>query len=303
MSRITVLRSEQESQRVEDKDIECGDIAGVSIQSNNPHFKEEISILPKIQSLGINLNYYINTGDPREYNLPKDLEKMEVGVDSAMGQIYASKSLKDFTFCGLDKFGTLATLAYGIRTFHRIEDGYLGLHSSAIRSPNGEGYLLVGGCRTGKTRLAHEWIKSHPKWELLEDDWTEIDLDRELLWPISPVTNVSQNGGGGFVSFGKSFFPRSKEYFMNHTSLNGIIIIGSDSIQDILGNVPFIDNDSIIDCPRTARDEISERVKLVEASFNYIQQAYPTLHIPSTAGEAKIVKHIEDIDTFINPEK
>jgi hypothetical protein len=298
-----VLRQEQESQGVESEDIRCGDIAGVAIHSNNPKFKEEISVLPRIQPLGVNLNYYINTKDPRKYNLPKDFQKMEIGVNSAMGQIYASRNLRDYTFCGLDKFGTLATLAYGIRTFHRVEDGYLGLHSSAISSPDGSGYLLVGGCRTGKTRLAKEWIKRHPKWELLEDDWTEIDLDKEVVWPITPVTNVSQTPGEGFVSFGKTFFPRSQEHFMNHTSLNGVIIIGSDSIQNILGNVPFIDSDSIVDCPKTTRDEISERVELIESSFKYLQQTYPTLHIPSTAGETEIRKHMEDINTFINSNK
>lgn len=300
MSRITVLNQEQESEKVEPQDFQCGDIAGVSIRSNNPEFRREISILPRIQPLGINLKYYINSGDPREYDLPRDFEKMEVGIDSAMGQIYASKDLREYTFCGLDKFGTLATLAYGIRAFHRIENGYLGLHSSAIRSPEGAGYLLVGGCKTGKTRLASEWIRKHPTWELLEDDWTEIDLDKDILWPISPVTNFSGSDTDGFVSFGKTFYPRAQEHFVNHTPLDGVIIIGSDSIEDILGNVPFINDESVMNCPRTARDEIYERIELIRTGFKYLQNTKPTLRIPSTAGESQITKHMQDIDNFLN---
>lgn len=172
-----------------------------------------------------------------------------------LGEIYTSYDLKSFAFAGAGLFGIASSLAYGVRSFCGIEDGYIGLHSSCIYDRvRSQAFILVGDGTLGKSTISSMLEIDYPeRFVMVSDDWSEFDLERGILRPVSTMySNKLEDETSSnyrFTSFGKNFYRRTIDT-PHEMQLGGIIEVlpggyGLDTdvqtfIQISMGHIPFI---------------------------------------------------------------
>ncbi len=301
MSRISISTQEGFTNKSEIELSSVGSVAGVEIITNNIELKKQIQILPPDGDLGLKLSYITGSIDPLLLGLPESLEPMQVGHNANMGHLYVHENLKDFSFMGLEKLGTLNTIAYSIRTFAQIENAKLGMHSSIVVSPEGRGVLFIGASRSGKTRLALEWVKTHTDWQILEDDWSEISLNNGRIKPISPIKNVAEAQPNSFRSFDKNFVPKKAFELQRTVFLDSVVVIGADELSAIMSSLPFVDNNSITsDCRTEVRAEINRRLQMIRMGYSYLLTNYRRMHIADTVDVSDLSNHMEQLSKFFS---
>lgn len=167
------------------------------------------------------------------------------------GEIYSDVNLADFYFQGPEKFGTLISMAYGIRALKTIDVGKLGLHSSLIvDNENGAGTLIVARNRNGKSFIGQAVENTDKRFWLASDDWNEVDLSTTTVRPVSSVFAPSEVDGvyvPRFDSFGKRFYTRQPKDDQIIRPLRRIIELEScpedrdteKFILKSLGHIPF----------------------------------------------------------------
>lgn len=144
-----------------------------------------------------------------------ELPLIEMSLDYP-GDIYMSFDMKSFYFKGVEKFGTLISMLYGIHSFFSIDKGILGIHSALLYDNEKQlSHLIVGGNRTGKSAVGRTVENISGKFDLIADDWSEIDLLSQSfeLTPVSTTFSpdaISENYKYAFTSFGKSFYFKNK---------------------------------------------------------------------------------------------
>lgn len=300
MSRIAVSTQEGITNEPEIELVTVGHVAGVEVATNNSELANQIRKLPYDKTIGVNLSYVTGSIDPSLLGFPARLESMQRGKKGNMGQLYVHENLREFAFMGLEKFGTLSTLAYSIRTFSQIEKAKLGIHSSVMVSPKGRGVLLIGASRVGKTRIASEWIRTNRGWQLLEDDWSEVSLDSGKIKPVTPINNLVEKHPDSFTSFGKHFLPKKSFELQRTAYLDSIVIIGSDKLSTIMSSLPFVDNNSITsDCRADVKAEINRRLHMIRDAYSFLLTNYRRIHIEETVEISDLSGHMEYLSKFL----
>lgn len=192
-------------------------LAGMSIRTDSQELYDQTelalahdsSVCPGVQAKAI-LNYVTGPSFPFNDAQGQNLRRIEKDYP---GDIYSDHGLATFSFHGIDKFGTLASIAYGIRSWCMIPVGRLGLHSALLHDrEDGSGVLIVGKNRVGKSSIGRVIETECARFDLLSDDWSEVKLDNGIAEPISPVFSVNNPGDDyslAFESFGKSFYTKN----------------------------------------------------------------------------------------------
>ncbi len=122
-----------------------------------------------------------------------------------------------------DRFTSMESLVLGIRSFDNLRKGKLGMHAALIEK-DGQGYILIGKPKTGKTTISMSLAAQGFK--LISDDWVEVEKsDREFMASgTNPSVSLDQQTlsmlqsqyeqyhdveSMGFSSYGKQIMPIS----------------------------------------------------------------------------------------------
>lgn len=287
----------------------AANIAGVDIYTDCLEISNILSLMGAPEAEGVlSLTYLTQAGF--ESLGVRELHPMD---ESAMGDLYVEDNLRNFAFVGFNKFGTLASLAYGIRSFHNIQHGLLGLHSAALleRATNSV-YLIVGESGAGKSTVASMLAEHHnEKLKLLCDDWVEVYVDNLMVSPISVAASKdiasTSSKKNKFVSFNKTFVPSSS--IERFAPLSGMIEIVADSnlngpdelrIRQMLGHVPFIDM-PVIDSPfkTTAERNIKQRLKWILSDYTKIRSLTRSKRVVNQRGVTQLEELEHNILNFV----
>lgn len=120
-----------------------------------------------------------------------------------------------------DRFTSMESLVLGVRSFDNLREDKLGMHAALIEK-DGQGYILMGKPKTGKTTIALSLAAQGFK--LISDDWVEVEKrDGEFLASgINPSISLDQQTLSllqsqyeqyhdveslGFSSYGKQIMP------------------------------------------------------------------------------------------------
>lgn len=141
-------------------------------------------------------------------------------------------------------------MAYGIRAWSMISAGKLGLHSALLQDHEDEsGVLLVSRNRVGKSSIGRAIEAECPRFTLLADDWSEVDLSSGAVAPVSCAFSVANPGvdyRSVFESFGKPFYVKG-EAVPENVVLRRIIELHDTQqltrdmfLLQSLGHIPFL---------------------------------------------------------------
>ena len=166
--------------------------------------------IPNIHNSGINFFYLTKKQLPFINSHGQSLQQLSRNYP---GDIYMSPDMSNFYFYGINKFGTLISMIYGIHAINQIKNGILGIHSALVYDQlNNQSHLLVGKSRIGKSSIGQLLEEHDPRFIMLSDDWNCVDISRNVVIPFSVVfspQNPSPNYVTAFQSFGKSFYWKS----------------------------------------------------------------------------------------------
>lgn len=137
------------------------------------------------------------------------------------GELAITPDLTTYALSGPVKFGTIISIAYGIRSLLDVYNFKLGLHASLLHDRYSErSHIFVGESGAGKTTTALMLQALRPdRFLLTSDDWIEVDVEAGRVSPISTtigttseVEAMRQHLSPPFYSFGKTFYPLSFDF-------------------------------------------------------------------------------------------
>jgi len=228
------------------------EVNGISVGTNNLDLHSILSAIPNAQNqdpLGIQLTYLTsNKAGIDGVYMPQPMDETHAG------DIYTNYQLNKFVFVGLNKLGTLLAMIYGVRALRQIDRGILGVHSASVYDRElDRTHILIGRSRAGKSSLSFALeADQSSRFELLADDWNEIDLNSGQVNPISAVFSGANPNDDRyrpiFNSFGKQFY--TKPNVPISSRVGSVILIGKS--QEELQNsalfnsvelqIPFVGN-------------------------------------------------------------
>ncbi|HBD92840.1 MAG TPA: hypothetical protein DC057_01560 [Spirochaetia bacterium] len=167
--------------------------------------------------------------------LPKPIS---VGI---LGDLVVDETLTQYILAGSDKFGSLESVLFGIYSFERAREGFLGLHATQIYdSKKHVSHIITGSSGVGKSTVAQLLERLQPgRFIVLADDWVEIDPSQNNVRPISTafgsragtladeMISLNPRIKDKFTSFGKNFY--THEGIKSPTEVIGSIILLLDS--------------------------------------------------------------------------
>lgn len=247
---------------------------GVSVSTDSTHLAEVSNLIPNQETsvpLGYSLLYF--TGKVLMLN---DQPLIAQQTKEFGGEIYIDEDLRNFTFGGVDSYGTLSHMTYGIRSFAQLSKGKLGLHSAVIFDHKNNGsHLLIGATGAGKSTLGRELQSQYPdQYTIIGDDWAEIDTKQSNVSSVSQILSYRQGDETQdplFTSFkGKQYFlPNSKNILLENkrvlsaTEIHTTEGLGSERfLRTALYFIPFLTTDdySKIISPRLYSGSSQKRI-------------------------------------------
>lgn len=190
---------------------------------------------------------------------------------------------------GPKKLGSLLTYLYGVRSFETKET--IGLHAALLRRvEDGAADLLLGAAGCGKTTIALA-VADAGNYEVLADDWAEVDLRRRVARPVSSLLGVATADSLDELaspyrrrafSFGKGFYSRNDSPPPQWYELRRILHLWTDhastssmyALRKAMASVPFVASPDI-------PAELSEgrRKRLTELLDDYRRLAHDPSYI------------------------
>ncbi len=197
--------------------------AGIEIRPESPDLRDAIersySELEKDQDY-VSASLLYLTSYPLSIDGPtgEPAKPMVIGHPAEMA---VSFSLRQYAVSGPNKLGTLLSLAHGIRTFSNAQEK-LGLHAAIIFDRGRNGAILIAG-KSGIGKTTHSLLleKFAPsRFQVLGDDWAEIDVENKTAGSISTSFGVAHDTLASYLlqtgpfmkiasSFGKDFYTRT----------------------------------------------------------------------------------------------
>ena len=258
------------------EEMQTHSVAGVTIKTDSAELNSQLDLLASqvpsndIDAVGTSLVFIVDDAFPFRDSSGARLRRIEKDYP---GDIYADTRLENFAFHGINKFGTLASMAYGIRAWKTATQGVLGLHSSLIFDKESErSTLLVAKNRAGKSSIGRALEEANDRFDLLSDDWNEVCLNDGFVKTVSPVFSVERPGSDYtllFESFGKPFYVKAGG--PQRVALDRIIEIHSqpqveghtEFIRRSLGHIPFLNQqvgDSLFANAGVRRDMVTQEI-------------------------------------------
>lgn len=193
----------------ENKDLHVVNVMGINVFTDSLEMHECLGFYCT-QSVNDNCpNFYYLTQEDLDFRDRDGRQLQGLQVDHP-GEIYMSPDMNNFFYRGVDKFGTLISMIYGIRALRSLEENRLGLHSALLFDKRYNCvHLLIGKNRIGKSTIAQRVEEADSRFILLSDDWNEVNLENNQVTPISVLfspENISTDHEVAFNSFGKSFY-------------------------------------------------------------------------------------------------
>lgn len=193
----------------ESKDLHVANVMGINVFTDSLEMHECLGFYGT-QSVNDNCpNFYYLTQRDLQFKDREGRQLQGLQIDHP-GEIYMSPDMNNFYYRGIDKFGTLISMIYGIRALRSLEENRLGLHSALLFDKRYNCvHLLVGKNRIGKSTIAQRIEEADSRFILLSDDWNEVDLENNQVTPISVLfspENIYIDYEVAFNSFGKSFY-------------------------------------------------------------------------------------------------
>lgn len=233
------------------------------------------------------------------------------------GEMSVSEDLKTYAIAGPEKFGSLISLVYGIRSFALADQGIVGLHAAALYDKDRDRvHLIIGKSGIGKSTYAHLLEQNSPRFEVLSDDWVEIVHENLNVIPISNVSSARDQSDLGiylasstkyrilFDSFGKRFYSYSPSKDYELKAVGKIIQIHNGnytSIEDLYRrshvNIPFM-NEALFrsgEASNFTNQAAESRVQALIRGFLYISQQENFQLIHARQGDiSSVLNQIEE---------
>lgn len=261
--------------------------------------------------LGVNFFYFTKRQLPFVNSAGQSLKQLQVNYP---GDIYMSPDMSSFYFYGIDKFGTLISMIYGIQALYWIERGMLGVHSALIYDQLcNQSYLLVGRSRIGKSSIGQLLEDKDPRFIMLSDDWNCVDLGRNIVKPSSVIFSPRDPTlmyTLAFKSFGKSFYWKRNIDRFRGVPLGKIIELydentafNSDEFWKVcMSHVPFVPHTismDIFDNPYAYTESDLDRFFNVQNQFRVaykkLTDTYETVQVVNRKGTVPIDVAFQEI--------
>lgn len=270
-----------------------GSFCGLNIYTDNAELALALNTSAHLESDAPNLVYLTSTPLPI---MSAEGQPLVAPMDpNSAGEMYTDATLKNFGFSGIPSIGTLSHVAYGVKSFDRIPQGKVGLHTSVVHDTKHQGcHLFVGPSKAGKSTIAEELGNRYPdRFIVLGDDWAEVNMEDETVNVVSPffATRESEvNGIPLFKNFGKTYYHREISFPTVGVPILSLTEIhpekGLDSqlfFRKSMSAVPFVISDNYtglaLPMPRGTKDmtdvsgEIGGRMDYYRGMYrNLIQQ-------------------------------
>ncbi len=146
----------------------------------------------------------------------------------AGGEILTNFDLTQFHYKGIPKLGTLLSIIYGIRALRMASEQVLGIHSASIYDHEiNAAHLVVGPSHLGKSSIGG-LFENGDRFEMIADDWNEIDFNNGTVTPISPIFSGdydSEHYEWVFQSFRKNYYMKRNSCGLAEKNLGTIFFL------------------------------------------------------------------------------